>query len=277
MADLRCSTCGAKFEGRSNRKYCSKPCSSKAFNQRRDGASIAQGLALSAQVAHCPECGGDFSPSVPRSCGGYAKRKYCSERCRVNASARRRRATPAGQAYYKSRVEAGLYAEASRKMRARRRVVEAMECIYCGVGFERTKGTSKVLCGKRECKLAFQLDSCHRRNARLREATVEKFTRAEVFERDGWTCGVCGGGVDPGAPARSPWSASLDHIIPLAKGGAHSRENTQCAHLVCNIRKSDSLPIGVEEVPHVEGASAVRDGRGGSEASAEPGEVWAAV
>ena len=188
----------------------------------------------------CKMCEGNYE--------GTWRSAYCSEACRrawQRNQASEYRKTDQYQKWYRERVDSGGFAAASRKMRARRRVVEAMECIYCGVGFKRTKGTSKVLCGKRECKMAFQLDSCHRRNARLREATVEKFTRVEVFERDGWTCGVCGGGVDPGAPARSPWSASLDHIIPLAKGGAHSRENTQCAHLVCNMRKSDSIDTGV--------------------------------
>ena len=36
-----------------------------------------------------------------------------------------------------------------------------------------------------------------------------------------------------------PMSASLDHVIPIARGGEHSYANTQIAHLTCNIRKRD--------------------------------------
>ncbi|MEV6398476.1 HNH endonuclease [Streptomyces sp. NPDC051907] len=36
-------------------------------------------------------------------------------------------------------------------------------------------------------------------------------------------------------------SASLDHIIPLARQGDHTRINVQLAHLLCNLRKSDKL------------------------------------
>ena len=31
-----------------------------------------------------------------------------------------------------------------------------------------------------------------------------------------------------------PHSATLDHIVPLAAGGAHSYANVQCAHFICN-------------------------------------------
>lgn len=34
-------------------------------------------------------------------------------------------------------------------------------------------------------------------------------------------------------------SASLDHILPLSLGGAHSMANVQLAHLSCNHTKSN--------------------------------------
>lgn len=72
-------------------------------------------------------------------------------------------------------------------------------------------------------------------------ATVEKFTHAEVFERDDWVCGICGAGVDRDATFPSPRSASLDHIIPLSLGGEHSRANTRCTHLRCNIKRGNRV------------------------------------
>ncbi len=59
----------------------------------------------------------------------------------------------------------------------------------------------------------------------------------EVFERDGWVCGICGQLIDPVLKWPEPRSASLDHVLPLAAGGEHTRANTQAAHLICNIRK----------------------------------------
>lgn len=78
----------------------------------------------------------------------------------------------------------------------------------------------------------------HRR-ARIAGATVEVFASQEIYERDKWRCGICGEWVNSQLVFPTPRSASLDHIIPITKGGGHSRANTQLAHLVCNMRKGD--------------------------------------
>ena len=76
-----------------------------------------------------------------------------------------------------------------------------------------------------------------RRRARKLGAEVEKFATVEVFERDGWVCGICGDRVDASLAYPDLMSASLDHIVQLAHGGAHTRANTRCSHLVCNMRR----------------------------------------
>jgi 5-methylcytosine-specific restriction endonuclease McrA len=38
------------------------------------------------------------------------------------------------------------------------------------------------------------------------------------------------------------FSLSVDHIVPLARGGSDALSNKQLAHLGCNSRKRDSLP-----------------------------------
>ena len=60
-----------------------------------------------------------------------------------------------------------------------------------------------------------------------------------IFERDGWVCGICSAPVDRVLSWPDRLSASLDHIVPFARGGAHVDSNVQCSHLVCNIRKAD--------------------------------------
>lgn len=37
-----------------------------------------------------------------------------------------------------------------------------------------------------------------------------------------------------------------DHVVPLARGGAHTNENIAVSHAVCNIRKSDKLVSELE-------------------------------
>lgn len=85
---------------------------------------------------------------------------------------------------------------------------------------------------------------------RLREMASKAspgFRRVDVFDRDGWTCHICGEPVD--RDSADPLSrASLDHVVPIARGGLHTLENVKCAHLRCNIRKSDDVWVGKEAV-----------------------------
>ena len=75
-------------------------------------------------------------------------------------------------------------------------------------------------------------DHTRNRRARLCGAFVEKVEIAKVRERDAGRCGICG---EPVPPEKE----SLDHVVPLARGGEHSYANTQLAHLSCNKRKND--------------------------------------
>jgi 5-methylcytosine-specific restriction endonuclease McrA len=80
------------------------------------------------------------------------------------------------------------------------------------------------------------------RRARKRGVFVEDVDPQAVFERDEWTCHICGEFVDPKLKHPNPLSASLDHIIPLAKGGEHSYDNCATSHLQCNVRKQAKMP-----------------------------------
>lgn len=55
-------------------------------------------------------------------------------------------------------------------------------------------------------------------------------------------CGICGRAVDFELEAPHPLSATVDHIVPIARGGHPSAlENLQLAHSACNRQKSDLL------------------------------------
>jgi 5-methylcytosine-specific restriction endonuclease McrA len=77
-----------------------------------------------------------------------------------------------------------------------------------------------------------------RRRALERGIEAERFDPIEILSRDKWRCHICGcstprrlrGTFEPQAP-------ELDHIVPLAAGGKHTRINTACACRRCNIAK----------------------------------------
>lgn len=66
---------------------------------------------------------------------------------------------------------------------------------------------------------------------------AEDVDRDVVGDRDGWCCGLCGQQVDKTLPYPDPMSPSLDHVVPLSRGGAHTYANTQITHLKCNVAK----------------------------------------
>lgn len=66
---------------------------------------------------------------------------------------------------------------------------------------------------------------------------VEQVDVWELYRRDGGVCQLCRKKVSLRAKANGPWSASIDHIVPVSQGGEHSYRNTQLAHLRCNVCK----------------------------------------
>jgi len=65
----------------------------------------------------------------------------------------------------------------------------------------------------------------------------ESIDVAELGVRDGWICGICGEPVLPYLSSPDPRCPSIDHVIPISHGGAHSWDNVQLAHVVCNVRR----------------------------------------
>lgn len=66
----------------------------------------------------------------------------------------------------------------------------------------------------------------------------EHYTDSYVFLRDNWICGICGRKINRQLKTPHPLSPSIDHIIPLSKGGNDNPLNVQAAHLGCNLGKS---------------------------------------
>ena len=60
-------------------------------------------------------------------------------------------------------------------------------------------------------------------------------------------CGICGRPIDKELKYPHPLAASVDHIIPVSRGGHPSDiENLQIAHWTCNRQKSDKMMRAVD-------------------------------
>src|SRR3954449_817931 len=65
---------------------------------------------------------------------------------------------------------------------------------------------------------------------------------ADLGDRDGWTCWVCCGDVDPRCPSGSPHAPSVDHVVPRSRGGTNALTNLRLAHRRCNGQRGSRLP-----------------------------------
>lgn len=161
-----------------------------------------------------------------RFVGQRAKLSYCGVECRKAGNAKK--AADRWRAYAESR---GPFKE--------------WDCAWCG---DKVRVPSSLQGGKKyhdECTIKA-------RRARNRVKTMKRkgyvtnptITHEAIADRDGVNCYLCGDDVDMSLPRTSRLGATLDHVIPISKGGSDSMENLRLTHWICNVKKSDKI-LGV--------------------------------
>lgn len=70
--------------------------------------------------------------------------------------------------------------------------------------------------------------------------------RIQVFERDNYTCWMCGKTVIREGN-RSKNLATIDHYVPKSKGGSNSLKNLRTACYECNTNRSNQIPKDLTE------------------------------
>lgn len=115
-------------------------------------------------------------------------------------------------------------------------------CKHCGKTFT-SANPYQIYCSKK-CIRKSKGNSIRRR-CRKYGVYYDPSVKSElVFKRDGMVCQICGKKCDPMDHIwgdTGPLYPSVDHIIPLAKGGTHTWGNVQTAHIICNSFKRDLL------------------------------------
>lgn len=71
--------------------------------------------------------------------------------------------------------------------------------------------------------------------ARRRSAIIDRFKSKDIYERDNGICWIC----DEECPRTQ---ASIDHLVPLSKGGPHALFNVRLAHKECNNHRGAAYP-----------------------------------
>lgn len=109
-------------------------------------------------------------------------------------------------------------------------------CARCGDYFtRRSTGEPTSFCS-RKCRLR---SAASLRRALQAGVSGEHVSRWRIYERDKWTCHICGDPVDRDAVVPDLAAPVLDHVIPVARGGPHTEDNLKTAHFYCNSVKRD--------------------------------------
>ena len=113
-------------------------------------------------------------------------------------------------------------------------------CPVCG-----TLTDNKLYCSQKCSAKANESLKDARRRKRIKNGLVDKDINLErLYKKHDGVCAICGGKCDwDDHQYRGRYFIvgknypSIDHIIPLSRGGVHSWENVQLAHFGCNSRK----------------------------------------
>ncbi len=130
------------------------------------------------------------------------------------------------------------------RLRTRIRWLLPKQCAQCGDEFNRfDAGWHCNYCKKANVRQARALRKARKRGAGSYESGID---HESVYDKSDGTCALCGGRVaDPSVwlhwdgQTWMPLAPTVDHVVPLARGGSHTWSNVQLAHNRCNARKGD--------------------------------------
>lgn len=236
---FECEHCGDVFKGKNGNKnqFCSRQCKDDYRKRWRT-------------ERNCAWCVAAFTPKRSSRDG-----IVCSRSCAKQYEASKRR-VPAPRKL------------TPRYVSGRSSFVEPVVCEACGEGYtykrERSDGQPRRFClthsdlhGKErrrfncaECgkdvitswtgdsRRKFCSDSCCKRHhSRPGSQDIPRSVRRKIGDRDDWVCGLCGDSIDRNEEVPHPYAATIDHIVPRARGGSDELNNLQIAHFRCNSEK----------------------------------------
>lgn len=138
---------------------------------------------------------------------------------------------------------------------------QARQCAACGDPFT-GRNRAQRCCSDKCNVIIWQQENADRyrelgrRHSAKRRALVlgtatEDFSEDDVRARTGDCCYLCGLDIDFTLRWPDMRSPSLDHVVPLSKGGTHTLDNVAMTHLKCNLSKNARLITNAPIVGHL--------------------------
>lgn len=218
---IRCARCGELrkesefYYSKGKRNSWCKPCFrawAQETRETRHAFSLAQDERERGPwiTVHCGWC---KAPIQQRE-RANRKRKFCSSHC-------------------KDRQRKVLQSIAIRLAKPDR------WCAWCGAKLAGWKRAEAYYCTDQCLNDAHVATGNFRRRRKDTRMRIEpRFSMHDLGERDGWVCGICDEPLDRALKWPDAHSISIDHIIPISKGGPHlAPSNLRLTHLTCNVRR----------------------------------------
>lgn len=218
-----CPICNKEFSKRKKTsKYCSQACHWKGLIKRDYSKQI------------CLMCGKEFVPHRE------TKGMYCSRQCQWE-SMRTPEEVLQQRQYLKQLTK--QFKQVTRilykvKEEINNRLKHNKVCIECG-----SKFTANILTRKYCSKRCVNKVKNRQKWKRLYQNGKPdlSITLAKLYVRDNGVCALCGRELNFDCDSNSNYYPSIDHIIPISKGGKHVWDNVQLVCRNCNNKKRNNI------------------------------------
>ena len=208
-----CEYCGKpRWSDHPNRnRFCSRECANKAKRlQTLTRLELKRRQHESEMTRLCDNCG---KPFVAKHKG----QRFCNRACRYVNALRKRHERNEEQFIPLIRI-----------------------CPRCGKSFATTlQAQDKQYCSEQCRARDAAVRYSTRRKEQMQQAFVEPVGLRTTYRAYKGRCAICGLPVPQTTEASNQWAATVDHVLPLSKGGYHSKANCQLAHRLCNSLKLD--------------------------------------
>lgn len=187
----------------------------------------------------CVKCGYEFEYSAQGI--RHNKKTRCKKCLEIKAEARKKEAEQA-------RMDAKEQRDILKEQKAIQQAIDRearkryVVCDVCGKQFATYKLNTKR-CSPQCSRKHNNAAATHRKDHRIsKDKRIDNITLASLYERDGGVCYICGEVCRYDVDGNDNMYPSIDHVIPIAKGGTDSWDNVRLAHRICNSIKG-SRPL----------------------------------
>jgi len=185
-------------------------CSIKCKNKHDAKLKIAKGNYYKEKTSvRCESCSTDFLTA-------FEQQRFCSLSCR-----KQKKSTYQSSVYFYKCDDCEIHFTTSRHLSGMS-AKPPVRCKACQLERTRVRDRKKTV-------------------ARQGALSSPRISVEIIAKRDSYICHLCNQLVDMDIKRTDKLGATIDHVLPISKGGLDTMENVALAHWICNIRKGNKV------------------------------------